>query len=98
MFERSINPPLISGLLVYRENFDLINDCEKNKLLRSTQLRINCPKITKLSFITLALAKMLGSNSLIDLILGVIQNNLFNKQVNLDHENVSENMHLCKNK
>lgn len=97
LFERTINPPIISGLIVYRENFDLINDYEKNKLLRSTQLNIACPKIIKLSCITLALVKMLGSNTLVDLILNVIQNNLFNKQVNLDHENVSENMYLCKN-
>lgn len=46
----------------------------------------------KLTTITLALVKMLRSDTLIDLILNVIRKNVLNKQMNMYHTIVSNNI------
>jgi len=91
LFEQASDPPIINGLLAYRENYEQLNDEEKNKLLSSTNLNISFPKIMKLTSVTLALVKMLRSDTLIDLILNVIRKNLFNKKMNTHHSVVSKN-------
>lgn len=91
IFEQIIEPPIITGLSSYKENCDQLNDEEKNKLLGSTNLNIICPKIMKLTSITLGLVKMLRSDKLIDLILNAIRKNVLNKQMNMNHSIVSNN-------
>lgn len=95
IFEQIIETPIITGLSVYKESYDHLNDEEKNKLLRSTNLSITCPEIMKLTVITLALMQMLRSDSLIDHILNVIRKNVFNRHMNTDTSIVSKNIVLC---
>lgn len=85
IFEHSICPPIITGLSVYKENYDQLKNEEKNKILASTNLNISCPEIMKLTSITLALVKMLRSDTLIEVILNVIRKNVLKKQMNTDH-------------
>ncbi|XP_050058427.1 uncharacterized protein MAL13P1.304-like isoform X3 [Aphis gossypii] len=85
LFEHSICPPIITGLSVYKENYDQLKNEEKNKILASTNLNISCPEIMKLTSITLALVKMLRSDTLIEVILNVIRKNVLKKQMNTDH-------------
>lgn len=92
IFEQIIDPPIITGLSAYKENYDQKNDEEKNKELGSTNLSIICPMIMKLTTITLALVKMLRSNNMIDLILNVIRKNLLNKKMNTNHTIVSNKL------
>lgn len=89
IFEAKIDPPIITGLSAYQVNYDQLGDEEKNKILGSANLSIICPKIMKLTTITLALVKMLRSNKLIDLILNAIRKNLLNKKMNTNHTVVS---------
>lgn len=91
LFELASDPPIITGLLAYRENYEQLHEEEKNKLLSSINLNIRFPKIMKLTSITLALVKMLKSDTLIDLILNVIRKNLFHKKMNTNHFVVSKN-------
>ncbi|XP_025198722.1 protein PFF0380w-like [Melanaphis sacchari] len=86
LFEQLIGPPIINGLSVYRENYDKLKNEEKNKILASTNLNIFCPQIMKLTSITLALVKMLRSDTLIEVILNVIRKNVFKRQMNIDHK------------
>lgn len=58
---------------------------EKNKILEFTNLNITCPKIMMLTSITLALVKMLRSDTLIDFILNVIRRNVLKKHMNTAH-------------
>lgn len=88
IFEQTIGVPVIAGLLAYRENNDQMNIELKNKYLRSINLNISYPDVIKLTTITLALAKMLRSNTLVNLILTVIRKNLFNRKMSTDHSNV----------
>uniref|UniRef100_A0A2S2NDR8 Uncharacterized protein n=1 Tax=Schizaphis graminum TaxID=13262 RepID=A0A2S2NDR8_SCHGA len=85
IFEQSIGPPIITGLSVYKENYEQLKNEEKNKILMSTNLNISCPQIMKLTSITLALVKMLRSDTLIEAILNVIRKNVLTKQMNTDH-------------
>ncbi|XP_060870265.1 protein PFF0380w-like isoform X3 [Metopolophium dirhodum] len=85
VFEQTIDTPIITGLSVYRENYDQLNNEEKNKILASTNLNITCPKITILTSITMALVKMLRSDTLIDVILNVIRRNVLKKHMNTEH-------------
>ncbi|XP_022179933.1 protein PFF0380w-like isoform X10 [Myzus persicae] len=85
IFEQIIDAPIITGLSVYRASYDQLNNEEKNKILASTNLNITCPKIMMLTSITLALAKMLRSDTLIELILNVIRRNILKKQMNTNH-------------
>lgn len=94
IFEQIIEPPTITGLSSYKVNCDQLSYEEKNKFLGSTNLNIICPKIMKLTTITLALVKMLRSDSLIDLILNVIRKNLLNKQMNMYHTIVRNNIKI----
>lgn len=87
--EELIHQPTITGLSVYRVNYDKFDVEEKNEILESTYLNIICPTIIKLTLITLALVKMLESDTLIEIILKVIQNNLFNKRMNTSGSDVS---------
>lgn len=95
IFEQTIETPIITGLSVYKESYDHLIDEEKNKILRSTNLSITCPKIMKLTIITLALMQMLRSDSLINHILNVIRKNVFNKHMNTDNSTASKNIFLC---
>ncbi|KAL4084433.1 hypothetical protein QTP88_028255 [Uroleucon formosanum] len=70
---------------IARENYDQLNNEEKNKILASTNLNITCPKIMMLTSITLALVKMLRSDTLIDFILNVIRRNVLKKHMNTAH-------------
>lgn len=94
IFEQIINPPIITGLSVYKVNYDQLTNEEKNKILASTNLNITCPKIMKLTSITLALVKMLRSDTLIEIILNVIRKNVLTKQMNMDHTIVSKKCFL----
>jgi len=78
-------------LSAYRENYEQYNANKKNELLSSINLNISFPKIMKLTSITLALVKMLKSDTLINLILNVIQKNIFKKKMNTNHSVVSKN-------
>lgn len=89
IFEHTIEPPIITGLSIYKVNYDQLKNEEKNKILTSTNLNITCPKIMKLTSISLALVKMLRSDTLIETILNVIRNNVLKKQMNIDHTIVS---------
>lgn len=89
IFEQSLDVPIINGLSVYRVNYEQMSADEINKQLGSTNLNIQCPKVLKLTSITLALVKMLRSDTLIDLILNVIRKNLLNKKMNTNHTIVS---------
>ncbi|XP_060848746.1 MATH and LRR domain-containing protein PFE0570w-like [Rhopalosiphum padi] len=86
IFEQSICPPIITGLSVYKENYEQLKNEEKNKILASTNLNISCPEIMKLTSITLALVKMLRSDTLIETILNVIRKNVLTKQMNTNHK------------
>jgi len=92
LYEQTIDSPIITGLSVYKQISDNLNDEENLNLLRSTNLSIICPQITNLTSITLALANMLKSDSLINLILSVIRKNILNKKMNTDHSIVSNNL------
>lgn len=94
VFEQTIDTPIITGLSVYRENYDQLNNEEKNKILASTNLNITCPKVTMLTSITMALVKMLRSDTLIDVILNVIRRNVLKKHMNTDHTIVCKNIYL----
>lgn len=89
LFEQTVQPPIITGLSVYKECYDHLDDVEKTKLLNSTKLSIACPAIMRLTSITLALVKMLRSNSLIDCILNAIRKYVLTKKMNTDHSIVS---------
>lgn len=75
----------------FKEDYEDLTKEEKNKILRTINLSISCPSISKLTSITLALVKMLRSDKLIDLILNVIRKNLFKNKMNKDHSIVSKN-------
>lgn len=94
IFEQTIDNPIINGLSVYRVNYDQLNNEEKNKILASTNLNITCPQIMRLTSITLALVKMLRSDTLIELILNVIRKNVLKKQMNTDHTIVCKQFYL----
>lgn len=94
IFEQSLDVPIINGLSVYRVNYEQMSADEINKQLGSTNLYIQCPKVLKLTSITLALVKMLRSDTLIDLILNVIRKNLLNKKMNTNHAIVSKNVYV----
>jgi len=81
-------------LSVYKENYDQLKNEEKNKILASTNLNISCPEIMKLTSITLALVKMLRSDTLIEIILNVIRKNVLKKQMNTDHTIVCKKVNL----
>lgn len=93
LFEQTIDPPIINGLSVFKEHYEEFTEEEKNNILKTINLSISCPSISKLTSITLALVKMLRSDKLIDLILNVIRKNLFNNTMNKDHSVVSK--HKC---
>lgn len=94
VFEQTIDTPIITGLSVYRENYDQLNNEEKNKILASTNLNITCPKIMTLTSITMALVKMLRSDTLIDIILNVIRRNVLKRHMNTEHTIVCKNIYL----
>jgi len=94
IFEQIIDAPIITGLSVYRVCYDQLNDEEKNKILASTNLNITYPKIMMLTSITLALVKMLRSDTLIEVILNVIRRNVLKKHMNTDHTIVCKNVYL----
>jgi len=94
IFEQTIDNPIINGLSVYRVNYDQLNNEEKNKILASTNLNITSPQIMMLTSITLALVKMLRSDTLIELILNVIRKNVLKKQMNTDHTIVCKKLYL----
>jgi len=94
IFEQTIDTPIINGLSVYRVNYDQLNNEEKNKVLTSIHLNITCPQIMMLTSITLALVKMLRSDTLIELILNVIRKNVLKKQMNTDHTIVCKQFYL----
>lgn len=94
IFEKSIDTPIITGLSVYRVNYDQLNIEEKNKILTSTNLNITFPKILMLTSITLALAKMLRSDTLIEVILNCIRRSVLAKKINTDHTIVCKNFYL----
>jgi len=94
IFEKTIDTPIITGLSVYRVNYDQLNNDEKNKILTSTNLNITCPKILMLTSITLALVKMLRSDTLIEVILNYIRRNVLTKKINTDHTIVCKIFYL----
>jgi len=90
-----MDTPIIAGLSAYyRVNYDQLNNEEKNKILAFKNLSITCPKILMLTSITLALVKMLRSDTLIEVILNYISRNLLAKKINTDHTIVSKHFYL----
>lgn len=91
LFEQIFDPPVINGLSAFKKHYEDLTEEEKNKILKTINLSISCPSISKLTSITLALVKMLRSDKLVDLILNFIQRNLFENKMNSNHSLVSIN-------
>ncbi|VVC30235.1 Hypothetical protein CINCED_3A011875 [Cinara cedri] len=98
LFENIFNPLKITGLTTFGVNCENMNNEEKNELFGSTNLSITCPKIMKLTSITLELVKLLQSDRLISMILNSIRNNILNKKINLnnktDHQLIMQTLYL----
>ncbi|XP_050438064.1 putative uncharacterized protein DDB_G0282133 isoform X3 [Adelges cooleyi] len=86
LFENTLGVPVINGLEPYKVDYSQLDDAKKFENLRSTNLHIICPKIVRLTLLTLALAKMIRKDSLIHKILNVIRKNILNKKLNVNHQ------------
>lgn len=90
LFENIFNPPIITGLPDFDVHYNEMNVEEKNELLRPKNLNMICPKVMKLTSITIELVKILKNYRLVDLILNIIRNNLLNKRTNINFKIVSK--------